>query len=149
MEQVQSQEYRPPIPSGVKIVAWMMLMYILIGLIYFAVLTLTAHRGEVMFRYFGHDYLVSGMLSRAFGIALLVVTFGAMVVSVVCTLRGRMWAYYLLVAGNIPSAVSIILDAIHGRFDVMGWVPLTVAWVLIKDLSAFREYSRSRARKGV
>lgn len=144
MEQVQSQEYRPEMPAGVKIVAWMMLVYIMIGLLYFGLLAVTAHRGEVMFRYFGRDYLVAGLLSKALGLAVMLAVCGFAIVCTVFTLRGHMWAYGVLTVTNLMGAVSIIHELINRHFDLMGWVPFAVAWVLIRDFTAFREYARSR-----
>lgn len=145
MVQGQSQEYRPEIPSGVKVIAWMVLVFAPLSLVVFEVLALRSPRGEVMFRYLGHDYLVAGMLSIALGVALVFVMHGLVIASAIFVLKGRMWAYYMFLAASALAVVSIIVDLLARRWvGLMAWPQFVVLWVLIRDYQHYRDFARSR-----
>lgn len=148
MVQLRSQEYQPEIPSGVKVIAWIIQMFAGLSLVILEILTIRAPRGEVMFSYLGHDYVVAGIQPGTMGMELVFLTHGLVIVSAVFTLKGRMWAYYILFTAcalNVLTTIlATVLHLVARRFDLMAWLPFVVLWMLIRDYRGYRDFARSR-----
>ncbi len=149
MEQVQSQECRPEIPSGVKVIAWIIQVFAGLSLFILEILTIRSPSGEVVFSYLGHDYAVAAIRPGAVGMELVFLIHGLVIASAVFTLKGRMWAYYILLSASalnvLTTVLATVLHLVARRFDPMAWLPFVVLWVLLSEFRPYRDFARSRS----